>query len=68
MDERQATELAAKVGGEAWHSGGGIWLVLADRPGGVVRVISDDMDNVYESREAFRRGDEPVDVHITDGE
>ena len=60
MNERDATAKASEVGGEAWHSGGGLWLVLIDLLGGSVRVISDDADCVYSSRAAFHAGAEPT--------
>ncbi len=34
MDERTAGQLAVIVGGEAWQSGGGIWLVTVTQDDG----------------------------------
>jgi len=34
MDERSANVVAGALGGSAWHSGGGVWLVLKERPDG----------------------------------
>lgn len=56
MDERTAEQLAALVGGEAWQSGGGIWLVTANRDDGSLVVFSGDAICEYENDEAFDAG------------
>lgn len=56
MDERTAEQLAAIVGGEAWQSGGGIWLVTVNREDGTLVVFSGDAICEYESDEAFDAG------------
>lgn len=53
MDERTAEQLASIVGGEAWQSGGGIWLVTVNRDDGSLVVFSGDAICEYESDEAF---------------
>lgn len=53
MDERTAEQLASIVGGEAWHSGGGIWLVTVNRDDGSLVVFSGDAICEYENDEAF---------------
>lgn len=53
MDERTAAQLASIVGGEAWQSGGGIWLVTVNRDDGTLVVFSGDAICEYESDEAF---------------
>lgn len=53
MDERTAEQLATIVGGEAWQSGGGIWLVTVNRDDGSLVVFSGDAICEYESDEAF---------------
>lgn len=56
MDERTAEQLSAIVGGEAWQSGGGIWLVTATRDDGSFVVFSGDAICEYENDEAFDAG------------
>lgn len=53
MTEAQANKLANIVGGEAWQSGGGIWLVTLNREDGALVVFSGDAVCEYESEEAF---------------
>jgi hypothetical protein len=53
MDEARATSVADALGGEAWQSGGGIWLVLVRRPDGHVVVFSDESVCEYENQDAF---------------
>lgn len=56
MDERTAEQLAAIVGGEAWQSGGGIYLVTVNRDDGSLVVFSGDSICEYENDEAFDSG------------
>lgn len=56
MNESQAETLAAIMGGEAWQSGGGIWLVTVNREDGRLVVFSGDAVCEYESEEAFDEG------------
>jgi len=53
MDEKTADQLAAIVGGEAWQSGGGIYLVNVNRDDGSLVVFSGDSICEYETDEAF---------------
>lgn len=53
MDERTADQLASIVGGEAWQSGGGIYLVTVNRDDGSLVVFSGDAICEYENDEAF---------------
>lgn len=53
MDERTAGQLAVIAGGEAWQSGGGIWLVTVNRDDGSLVVFSGDAICEYENDEAF---------------
>jgi len=53
MDEEQANAIANALGGEAWQSGGDIWLVLVHRPDGHIAVISDEAVCEYENQEAL---------------
>ena len=57
MSEQQAQAVASALGGAAWHSGGGIWLVLFTATDRMV-VISEDAVCEYESRAAFDEGRE----------
>jgi hypothetical protein len=60
MDERKATDTAARVGGAALQAGGNIWVVVAPMADGKALVISEDIVAVYASRAAFSGGDEPL--------
>ena len=53
MEEEKAVAIADALGGDAWQSGGDIWLVLLRRPDGHLVVISDEIICEYESQEAF---------------
>lgn len=65
MDERSAEQLAAIVGGEAWQSGGGIWLVTVTRDDGSLVVFSGDAVCEYENDEAFDAGQKAKTVLLT---
>jgi len=56
MNEEQATAIAKALDGEAWQSGGNIWLVLIHRDDGKLVVISDEIVCEYENEEAFHEG------------
>lgn len=56
MNEKQALAVADALGGEAWHSGGGIWLVRRTNAEGQLVVISDDLVCEYRDEDAFRDG------------
>jgi len=56
MDERTAEQLAVLVGGEAWQSGGGIYLVTVTRDDGSLVVFSGDAVCEYANDEAFDAG------------
>lgn len=51
MDEERAEKLAQALGGDAWQSGGGIWLVIVHRQDGGLVVFSDEVVCQYESEE-----------------
>ena len=55
MEEKQAEEVAAALAGKTWHSGGGVWLVLFERPDGTLVVLSDDAVCEYADNEAFEK-------------
>ena len=56
MDELTAAQLAAILGGEAWQSGGAIYLVTVNREDGSLVVFSADAICEYENDEAFDAG------------
>ena len=58
MNEKQATAVAEALEGQAWHSGGGIWLVILTREDGYIVCISDDMVCSYANRDAMDAGAE----------
>jgi len=53
LDERTAEQLAAIVGGEAWQSGGGMYLVTVNRDDGSLVVFSGGSICEYDNDEAF---------------
>src|SRR5262245_22611188 len=60
--ELWASGLARLIGGEAYQSGGNIWVVLYPRPDGRFIVVGDDGAEIYESAEHYERyydGDRP---------
>ena len=56
MNPKQAEALACAVGGEAWQSRDGIWLVTVHREDGHVIVFSGDAVSEYLDEEAFDAG------------
>ena len=65
MDEQQAEQVATAVGGEAWNSGGGIWLVLCRRSDGKIVAISDDAVCEYSEEDQLDGGtpDSTIPLH-----
>ena len=55
VNEEWATRLAMLIGGEAYQSGGNIWVVLFKRPDGRFVVIGDDGAELYDSTDHFER-------------
>lgn len=53
LNEQTAPAVADALGGEAWQSGCGIWLVMIRRKDGHVVVISDECVCEYDSEAAF---------------
>jgi len=64
MDERQANAVAEALGGTAWNSGGGIWLVRFERSDGKLAVLSDDVVCEYADEEAFDHADAAVSIAL----
>lgn len=65
MDQRTAEQLAVLVGGEAWQSGGDIWLVTVNRDDGSLVVISGDAICEYENDVAFDAGSSSKAIVMT---
>jgi len=63
MEEESARRIAEVLGGEAWNSGGGIWLVIRKRADGKVVAISDESVCVYDS-EDYLQGGQPTESVI----
>ena len=55
MDETQATKIAEILGGEAWQSGGDLWLVIIHRADKHIIVISDEVICEYVSEDDFEK-------------
>jgi hypothetical protein len=53
--EEWATSLARLIGGQAFQSGGNIWVVLFERRDGRMVVIGDEGVDLYESAEHYDR-------------
>jgi len=56
MTESEAQAVAAVLGGDAWNSGGGIQLVVIERPDGRVAAISDEAVCEYADRDVLMHG------------
>lgn len=70
MVELTAEQLAAIVGGEAWQSGGGTYLVTVNRDDGSLFVFSGDAICEYENDEAFdaNRSSSTIYLNIPESE
>ena len=64
LDAVTAAQVAAILGGDAWQSGGGIWLVMIHRPDGVVVAVSDELVAEYAGDEAFERNQPTTVIRI----
>jgi hypothetical protein len=53
VSEPWATKLACLIGGEAYQSGGNIWIVHYARPDGRFVVVGDDGADIYQSEEHY---------------
>jgi len=63
-EEAKARAVAEALGGEAWQSGGGIWLTVITKTDGHLVVISDDVICAYESEAAFEQGRPTTTIHL----
>jgi hypothetical protein len=64
MNEDQATAIADALSGEAWQSGGDIWLVIIHRNDGHLIVMSDEVVCEYENQEAFDEAKPLTAIHL----
>lgn len=65
MNEQEAKVIAEALGGEAWQSGGGIWLVIVRKPNGRLVVVSADAVCEYPHEIDFESGRAAVTIHFT---
>lgn len=63
MNEQKANKIAQIVDGNAFNSGGDIWVVIIKKKKGVA-VISDESVCSYSSEDAFVEGEKPLDSMI----
>jgi hypothetical protein len=62
LTEENAGIVADALGGEAWDSGGGIWLIRLERPDGKLVVISDEIVCEYENEAAFEQAAAAISI------
>ena len=55
MNEKQAGMIADALGGQAWQSGGGIWLVILRQGNSKLVVISDEAVCEYDDEKQFEK-------------
>ena len=60
MNEQKAKKIAQIVGGNAFQSGGDIWVVIIKKKKGIA-VISDECVSHYTSEDTFVEGEKPLD-------
>ncbi len=53
MTEERANGLAEILGGYAWNSGGGVWLVIIERTDGHLVALSDEVICEYQNKDAL---------------
>jgi len=67
MTEQIAETLANIMGGEAWQSGGGIWVVTINRQeDGKIVVVSDEVICEYDSEEALEECRPSATIMLTE--
>ena len=64
MRKETADKLAETVGGYAYNSGGGIYLVILERPDGMLVVFSDKNVCLYEDRAALDAGEYEDSIYL----
>ncbi len=68
MNEKQANALADVFAGEAWDSGGGIWLAAYWRGDGKYIVFSGDAVCEYDSEEDFDNANASITLILASGD
>ena len=56
LTESEVQRLAAVLGGDVWDSGGGVELIVIERPDGRVVAVSDEAVCEYADRDALTGG------------
>ena len=64
MDESKANAIAELLGGYAWNSGGGIYLVVIDLADGARIVISDEVVSEYRDDESMENGEALATIRL----
>ena len=64
MDESKANAIAELLGGYAWNSGGGIYLVVVDRADGARVAISDEVICEYINSETLESGEPLATIRL----
>lgn len=60
LTESEVQRLAAVLGGEVWDSGGGVELIVIERPDGRVVAVSDEAVGEYADLDALTGGQQPL--------
>ncbi len=60
MNEEQAKMVAGILGGEAYNSGGGCWVVRIFRSNGSMVLISKDVVASWDSQEDYEQQASPI--------
>lgn len=64
MNGEEAKQIAIFLGGEAWQTGGRIWVVLLKRTDGRLVVIDEDAVTEYEDFAAFDEGQPSAEIAL----
>lgn len=65
MTEAIAANLAETIGGQAWHSGGGIWLVRATTKEGHILIVAPNSISTYATEEDYYNGTPLIDIDLS---
>lgn len=68
MNERQATVMAAIVGGEAWQRSGDGWVVTVERRDGSIVQLTDSDVRVFADDAALQAGSPVQTIALVDDE
>jgi len=67
MDEHRTQVLAKALGGDAWNSGGGIWLAVVRRSDGRIVAVSDEAVCEYASEDDLLSGQPESSIFLVAG-